>query len=89
MLGWGEENGTPYWLCANQWGTDWGEDGFFKILRGSNHVGIEKAVTVVYPKAEDAEVDTFLKDKEATRQIESTTRKPSSYNENVKQSISG
>jgi len=50
ILGWGEENGTPYWLCANQWGTGWADEGFFKILRGSNHVGIEKAITVVYPK---------------------------------------
>lgn len=23
ILGWGEENGTPYWLIANSWNTDW------------------------------------------------------------------
>lgn len=23
MLGWGVENGTPYWLCANSWNPDW------------------------------------------------------------------
>lgn len=27
ILGWGEENGTPYWLCANSWNTDWGDNG--------------------------------------------------------------
>lgn len=27
MLGWGEENGVPYWLCANSWNTDWGDNG--------------------------------------------------------------
>lgn len=27
ILGWGEENGTPYWLAANSWNTDWGENG--------------------------------------------------------------
>lgn len=27
MLGWGEEDGVPYWLCANSWNTDWGENG--------------------------------------------------------------
>ena len=37
VLGWGEENGTPYWLCANSWNTDWGENGkwlefFFKKI---------------------------------------------------------
>lgn len=27
VLGWGEENGVPYWLCANSWNTDWGDNG--------------------------------------------------------------
>uniref|UniRef100_A0A3B5PSC1 Cathepsin B n=1 Tax=Xiphophorus maculatus TaxID=8083 RepID=A0A3B5PSC1_XIPMA len=27
ILGWGEENGVPYWLCANSWNTDWGDNG--------------------------------------------------------------
>ncbi|VDM50133.1 unnamed protein product [Toxocara canis] len=27
MLGWGVEQGVPYWLVANSWNTDWGEDG--------------------------------------------------------------
>ncbi|KAI4888936.1 hypothetical protein NFI96_025074 [Prochilodus magdalenae] len=27
ILGWGEENGTPYWLAANSWNTDWGNNG--------------------------------------------------------------
>lgn len=44
ILGWGSENAVPYWLCANSWNTEWGEDGFFRILRGSNHCGIEANV---------------------------------------------
>lgn len=31
ILGWGVENGTPYWLCANSWNPTWGDHGFFKI----------------------------------------------------------
>ena len=27
VIGWGEENGTPYWLVANSWNEDWGEKG--------------------------------------------------------------
>ncbi|RWS01395.1 putative cathepsin B-like cysteine protease form 1 [Dinothrombium tinctorium] len=27
ILGWGTENGTPYWLVANSWNTDWGDNG--------------------------------------------------------------
>ncbi|RCN47320.1 papain family cysteine protease [Ancylostoma caninum] len=42
IIGWGKENGTPYWLIANSWNTDWGENGgYFRILRGSNHCKIE------------------------------------------------
>ena len=41
LLGWGVEDGTPYWLAANSWNTDWGDNGYFKILRGSNECGIE------------------------------------------------
>lgn len=49
MLGWGEENGTPYWLVANSWNTDWGDNGFVKILRGSNECGIEDSVVTGLP----------------------------------------
>jgi len=41
IIGWGVENGTPYWLVSNSWGVDWGMNGFFKILRGVNECGIE------------------------------------------------
>eukprot|EP00286_Rhodomonas_abbreviata_P016946 CAMPEP_0181322544 /NCGR_PEP_ID=MMETSP1101-20121128/19285_1 /TAXON_ID=46948 /ORGANISM="Rhodomonas abbreviata, Strain Caron Lab Isolate" /LENGTH=351 /DNA_ID=CAMNT_0023430465 /DNA_START=21 /DNA_END=1076 /DNA_ORIENTATION=+ len=44
MIGWGVEDGTPYWLCMNSWNDSWGEKGLFKILRGSNECGIEDSV---------------------------------------------
>ncbi|XP_063298100.1 cathepsin B [Pelobates fuscus] len=50
MLGWGVENGTPYWLCANSWNSDWGDNGYFKILRGENHCGIEADIVAGVPK---------------------------------------
>jgi len=50
ILGWGTENGTPYWLAANSWNPSWGDNGFFKILRGSNHCDIEKYVYAGLPK---------------------------------------
>ena len=50
ILGWGEENGSPYWLVANSWNPDWGLHGYFKILRGSNECGIEDQVVAGLPK---------------------------------------
>ena len=44
MIGWGVDNGTPYWTCVNSWNDSWGEKGTFRILRGSNECGIEGSV---------------------------------------------
>lgn len=27
LIGWGIDQGVPFWLAANSWNTDWGEDG--------------------------------------------------------------
>ena len=50
LLGWGVEKGTPYWLLANSWNSDWGDHGTFKILRGENHCGIESSVVASLPR---------------------------------------
>ncbi|KAH7962599.1 cathepsin B isoform X1 [Rhipicephalus sanguineus] len=50
LLGWGVENGVPYWLAANSWNTEWGDKGFFKILRGSDECGIEDDVVAGLPR---------------------------------------
>ena len=41
VVGYGEEDGKPYWLVRNSWGTHWGEEGFFRVCRGSNNIAIE------------------------------------------------
>jgi cathepsin B len=41
MVGYGTESGTDYWLCQNSWTTTWGDNGFFKIRRGTDECGIE------------------------------------------------
>ena len=37
-----------YWLCANSWSKYWGDNGFFKIKRGENYLGIESGVFFGY-----------------------------------------
>ncbi|XP_015374882.1 PREDICTED: cathepsin B-like [Diuraphis noxia] len=50
ILGWGVQDGKiPYWLVANSWNSDWGSDGFFKILRGSDECGIEGQINAGLP----------------------------------------
>ncbi|KAK6731331.1 hypothetical protein RB195_007666 [Necator americanus] len=45
IIGWGKENGTDYWLIANSWSKDWGESGFFRMVRGENDCEIEDMIT--------------------------------------------
>ncbi|KAK6021324.1 papain family cysteine protease [Ostertagia ostertagi] len=44
IIGWGKEKGTPYWLIANSWHDDWGEKGFYRMIRGINNCRIEEMV---------------------------------------------
>lgn len=50
ILGWGVEDGNKYWLIANSWNSDWGDNGYFKILRGADECGIEGQVNAGIPK---------------------------------------
>ena len=52
IIGYGTDSadGTDYWIGRNSWGTYWGNKGFFRIVRGSNNLGIETACTWATPE---------------------------------------
>eukprot|EP00053_Salpingoeca_punica_P016713 m.158796 g.158796 ORF g.158796 m.158796 type:complete len:367 (-) comp17028_c4_seq3:284-1384(-) len=50
ILGWGVDSGVPYWWVANSWNEDWGDNGYFKIKRGSDECGIESSIVAGLPR---------------------------------------
>ena len=76
IVGWGESRSKKYWIIRNSWGRRWGDDGYFKIARGSNNCKIEENVVAgvpdfFYPKDYRgiattynwAEIDKFIKER--------------------------
>jgi len=55
MTGWGVQTDPKtnmtqkYWKVANSWGKEWNGDGFFKVLRGENVLGIESQICFATP----------------------------------------
>lgn len=52
VIGWGVQKRRKYWIVANSWRRSFGENGFFRILRGVNECDFESYVTagLVVPK---------------------------------------
>jgi cathepsin X len=55
IVGWGVDStsGTKYWIGRNSWGTYWGENGWFRLVRGTNNLGIESDCDFAVPDPKD------------------------------------
>lgn len=51
LVGYGADNATgeKFWIVENSWGQDWGENGYFRIRRGTDEVSIESIAVESFP----------------------------------------
>ena len=45
IVGYGAASGKDYWIVRNSWGSNWGENGYFRIVRGTGCCGINCYIT--------------------------------------------
>lgn len=45
IVGMGVQGSTEYWIVKNSWASDWGEQGYFRIIKGKKACGLDQDVS--------------------------------------------